>query len=168
MSLRFLDISYFAASTDEQPFLHLWSLGVEEQFYIIWPLLLLAFYAGERQQIRGRPHVARRIFRTRRHISSEDASFVFYMLPTRAGELLLALAAQLVLRRPTDAGTKPPGWCAAIGAVLVIGSCLWTSQTAAFPVGAPSPDAWSAALCGRPTDRPWSHGCSVEALVWSG
>ena len=33
---KFLDVSYFAASTDEQPFLHLWSLGVEEQFYIIW------------------------------------------------------------------------------------------------------------------------------------
>ena len=31
---------YFDTSTEIKPFLHLWSLGVEEQFYIIWPLLL--------------------------------------------------------------------------------------------------------------------------------
>jgi peptidoglycan/LPS O-acetylase OafA/YrhL len=33
---------YFDASAEIRPFLHLWSLGVEEQFYIIWPLLLWA------------------------------------------------------------------------------------------------------------------------------
>lgn len=32
---------YFSTSADEIPLLHLWSLGVEEQFYIFWPLLLL-------------------------------------------------------------------------------------------------------------------------------
>ena len=31
---------YFDASAEVKPYLHLWSLGVEEQFYIIWPLLL--------------------------------------------------------------------------------------------------------------------------------
>ena len=31
---------YFDASAEIKPYLHLWSLGVEEQFYIIWPLLL--------------------------------------------------------------------------------------------------------------------------------
>jgi len=31
---------YFDASADVKPLLHLWSLGIEEQFYIIWPLLI--------------------------------------------------------------------------------------------------------------------------------
>jgi peptidoglycan/LPS O-acetylase OafA/YrhL len=31
---------YFDTSAEIKPFLHLWSLGVEEQFYILWPLLL--------------------------------------------------------------------------------------------------------------------------------
>lgn len=35
---------YFADSTNQDPMLHTWSLSVEEQFYIIWPLLLLAIY----------------------------------------------------------------------------------------------------------------------------
>lgn len=34
------EASYFDNSADTKPLLHLWSLGVEEQFYIIWPLLL--------------------------------------------------------------------------------------------------------------------------------
>lgn len=32
---------YFDAATETKPLLHLWSLGVEEQFYFIWPLLLI-------------------------------------------------------------------------------------------------------------------------------
>jgi peptidoglycan/LPS O-acetylase OafA/YrhL len=32
---------YFDTSAEIKPFLHLWSLGVEEQFYIFWPLLLM-------------------------------------------------------------------------------------------------------------------------------
>ena len=36
---------YFSLNTDQIPLLHLWSLGVEEQFYIFWPLCLL-FYSN--------------------------------------------------------------------------------------------------------------------------
>lgn len=35
---------YFDSSAASKPLLHLWSLGVEEQFYIMWPLLLYAAY----------------------------------------------------------------------------------------------------------------------------
>src|SRR5690606_33523639 len=36
-----LEADYFAPAADTLPLLHLWSLGVEEQFYLAWPLLLL-------------------------------------------------------------------------------------------------------------------------------
>lgn len=35
------EAGYFDTSADEKPLLHLWSLSVEEQFYLVWPLLLL-------------------------------------------------------------------------------------------------------------------------------
>jgi peptidoglycan/LPS O-acetylase OafA/YrhL len=35
------EVGYFDLSSIEKPLLHLWSLGVEEQFYLIWPLILM-------------------------------------------------------------------------------------------------------------------------------
>lgn len=43
------EAGYFDAASELKPLLHLWSLGVEEQFYLIWPLLLVA---AHRQRLR--------------------------------------------------------------------------------------------------------------------
>lgn len=41
------DTGYFDAAAETKPLLHLWSLGIEEQFYLLWPLLLwVAFRRG--------------------------------------------------------------------------------------------------------------------------
>jgi peptidoglycan/LPS O-acetylase OafA/YrhL len=41
------EISYFDKSSELKPLLHLWSLSIEEQFYLIWPLTLLASYKAK-------------------------------------------------------------------------------------------------------------------------
>ncbi|RMQ98447.1 hypothetical protein ALP94_04610 [Pseudomonas savastanoi pv. glycinea] len=39
--LLWMESGYFDAASDTKPLLHLWSLGVEEQFYFVWPLLIV-------------------------------------------------------------------------------------------------------------------------------
>ena len=34
------EVGYFDKAAATKPLLHIWSLGIEEQFYIVWPLLL--------------------------------------------------------------------------------------------------------------------------------
>ncbi len=48
----FRQIDYFDEQQNQDLFLHTWSLGVEEQFYLFWPLLLLGFYAIGRRLAR--------------------------------------------------------------------------------------------------------------------
>ncbi len=36
-----LQSGYFDVESAKKPLLHLWSLGIEEQFYLFWPLLLM-------------------------------------------------------------------------------------------------------------------------------
>src|SRR4029079_19741466 len=42
---------YFAPDASDNPLLHLWSLVIEEQFYIFWPLFLLALVATKRRRL---------------------------------------------------------------------------------------------------------------------
>lgn len=42
--LSWAEAGYFDAASRSKPLLHLWSLGVEEQFYLAWPLVLLALH----------------------------------------------------------------------------------------------------------------------------
>jgi peptidoglycan/LPS O-acetylase OafA/YrhL len=41
---------YFAPGASENPLLHLWSLGIEEQFYILWPPALLLMAGSDRRR----------------------------------------------------------------------------------------------------------------------
>ena len=43
----FRDLSYFEAQGDPSPLAHFWSLSIEEQFYLVWLLLLLAMYRAK-------------------------------------------------------------------------------------------------------------------------
>lgn len=88
---KFLDTSYFAASSDTVPLLHMWSLGVEEQFYLLWPALLLITlkYGGRTATVTVAALIAAASFWYGQSKLTEDPTFAYYMLPSRAGELLI-------------------------------------------------------------------------------
>jgi peptidoglycan/LPS O-acetylase OafA/YrhL len=80
---------YFAASAQSMPLLHTWSLAVEEQFYIVFPLLLIVLGKGRRiVSFIVVSSVAAAIFVFSVYLTMHKPGVAFYW-PTRAWELLL-------------------------------------------------------------------------------
>jgi peptidoglycan/LPS O-acetylase OafA/YrhL len=94
----FTDTGYFSGGADVKPLLHTWSLAVEEQYYIGFPILLMLL-------ARFAPHwrkavvagIAAGSLILAIAMQRDTSGFTFYLLPTRAWELfagaLLALGA---------------------------------------------------------------------------
>lgn len=82
--------SYFAADAAEQPLLHTWSLGVEEQFYLLFPLaILLLWRFGKRSTTLMLLIAAFVSFALCEYASRMMPSANFFLLPTRAWELMI-------------------------------------------------------------------------------
>ena len=133
----FQDTTYFAPDSSELPFLHLWSLGVEEQFYIFWPLILLfTFKIGQGKYFFGIFLLVTVVsFLLGENLFESYPSFTYYMLPTRAGELLIgALIAHVIFKR---GNIKLPGKLIALiswsGLLLIAGSLAYLSEELVFP-----------------------------------
>ena len=87
---------YFDSQTAHSPLLHFWSLAVEEQFYLLWPLVLVALARRPRQYRRllvavilatGFASVVASVWLTEHY-----QKVAFYLLPARMGELLAGAA----------------------------------------------------------------------------
>jgi peptidoglycan/LPS O-acetylase OafA/YrhL len=172
---RHQDTGYFAAASSESPLLHLWSLGIEEQFYIVWPLVLMFAYRRSRV-------MAFAILMTMAALVSfglgqlwfaRDASFTYYMLPTRAGELLLgALTALAVLRRvELRVPAAMVGPVAVVGAALLTGSLFLINEEQVFPGLLAIPPTLGTALlilAGHCAQNPVTRLLQLWPLRWIG
>jgi peptidoglycan/LPS O-acetylase OafA/YrhL len=113
------DTNYFSAASEQKPLLHIWSLGVEEQFYVLFPLILVLL---ARWWPRRTPHAIAAL--TIGSLSADIlAAFVgggvpaFFLLPTRAWEL--GLGAVLAVLPAGAAPRAAAGPMASIGALLI-------------------------------------------------
>ena len=99
--------SYFVAAGRPSPFQHLWSLAVEEQFYLIWPAVLVALVAT-RARLRWVTGVAlaaalgsafwMRVLAVRGNVPFDtDSSRLYFGTDTHASALLLGAAAAAVM-----------------------------------------------------------------------
>ena len=122
---------YFDIASAFRPLLHLWSLAVEEQFYIFMPVAMYVAYAlGSRWRL---------IFWTgflaslglSIAVTNTAPSANFFLLPTRAWELLLG--ALLVLTPPPPPTRTVAEVCAAIGVMFLIYSIFFLNEDMPFP-----------------------------------
>lgn len=129
---------YFDAPAAQAPLLHMWSLAVEDQFYLTWPLLLLLFVRRLRTRaliIGATLLVAALSLAHSIHATDFDQSLAFYLPFSRAFELLagavlaLAIPHGAVLARRTGALTL----LELTGLALVAGSAFVLNEGTAFP-----------------------------------
>jgi len=139
-----LEATQYMADTDKSPVLHFWSLGVEEQFYVVWPLLLVLLVGMSGVARRSWPVAFRRmvwvlggVFAISLLLSVQQtrsgAAGAYYGLHTRAWEL--AAGGGLALLRPvlgqlTRRAATGAAW---LGAALVVGSVLVMDEATPFP-----------------------------------
>ena len=121
---------YFDAPAETKPLLHTWSLGVEEQFYLITPLFMLFAW-------RFLPKHAKLLFAVvaalslaaAYAVSHRNQTFVFYLTPFRAWELALgALLAIKFIPAPKTEFSKTT--CGVLGMLLLLGVILLGSPSA--------------------------------------
>jgi peptidoglycan/LPS O-acetylase OafA/YrhL len=138
---------YFAQAAGLNPLLHTWSLSVEEQFYIVFPILVYAV----RNFARRSQHIIYFLvllasFTCSAILVNSDKNAAFYLLQSRAWELLIgtALAIGMV---PAIANKTIAEVTGATGLALIIISIYSLSYTSNFPgINAIAPCVGASAL----------------------
>jgi peptidoglycan/LPS O-acetylase OafA/YrhL len=126
---------YFDKAAEFKPLLHLWSLGVEEQFYIFWPLLLYVTVACSKRVSRLIAWCAALALAiTFIPTSALLPSDLFYFSPARFWELLMGAAlANMYFVDSAIEAPKSGAWRVVIGLLLIAYSCVTLDRTVAFP-----------------------------------
>ena len=85
---KYLSIGYFNPDANILPLLHTWSLGVEEQFYLVWPLTICLLFGRFPRAIGPLAFLFALISLAAYYVLRAHQSFAFYSPVTRAFELL--------------------------------------------------------------------------------
>ena len=134
--LQWTEAGYFDQQAATKPLLHLWSLGVEEQFYIVWPVILVLAY----RRARGAALCASLLvlsFGANLVLTHSSPSAAFFLPFPRFWELLigalLAHAAHSAV--PGSHSSATHAWRAGLGLALMLTGFLVIDADRAFPGG---------------------------------
>jgi peptidoglycan/LPS O-acetylase OafA/YrhL len=123
------DNDYQNLNATPSPFIHYWSLAVEEQFYVVWPIfILLLSRFGKRVVLNGVLFVTFISLVFSIYLTQLAPIWAFYSLPTRAWEL--GVGALLLFIPKTLIRNRYLPWLGALG--LLIATLIF-DETTAFP-----------------------------------
>jgi len=125
---------YFDSQARFKTLLHLWSLGIEEQFYLVWPLILALAWRFTRRLL---PLVATLLlvsFVWNVLTIAETPRITFYWPHTRFWELMMgALLAWLTTRKPVQLPLAAVQVASVAGLLLLIAALGLISERSLFP-----------------------------------
>ena len=160
---------YFDVTAERKPLLHLWSLSIEEQFYLIWPLLM--WIIGKRQRALGWSLLVFGVgsFAASVSFAYQDNAAAFYNPLGRAWELMLGSGIGYLAMFRREALSRIP-YSAPLGLGLIIASFVWLGTDAQYrPALALIPTAGAAlVLTSSATGGFTQLMLRHKAMVWVG
>src|SRR3569623_1499310 len=127
-----LSWGYFGQRTEEFPLLHTWSLSVEEQFYFLFPLLLLILFRYFRRHVVAALCVLGIAFLWLSELKTGHIQS-YFLLSSRAHELILGALTFYLSRRFPPASKALASLLAVLGMTLMLGSLFWLNSGRPFP-----------------------------------
>ncbi|MET3183076.1 UNVERIFIED_ORG: peptidoglycan/LPS O-acetylase OafA/YrhL [Variovorax guangxiensis] len=132
------EAGYFDATAETKPLLHLWSLGIEEQFYIFWPLMLGLAWRKRWPMLRVVLVVAVISFLINVLTVQAHRAAAFYSPLSRAWELMAGgLLAAMRLQAAASGAADSRPWTkhlqSIVGMALLVLGLVMTRSTKAFP-----------------------------------
>ncbi len=128
-----LEDSYWAAESALKPFLHTWSLGIEEQFYFLMPLVLIALYRLKSRLIYPLLFLTGISLIYSQWLSSELPQQSFYLLPSRAWELLVGVMIAVIHPWNKFTKYKLTQYFPSFGVFLIMLSFFWFDKETLHP-----------------------------------
>lgn len=137
------DSGYWDVSADLKPLLHTWSLSVEEQFYLFFPIFLMGFWRfGKKKILAVLLGVWLLSFALAEFASVRKPDAAFFLLPTRGWELLTGAFVAYYLSYSNRVEGFELRWVKEFGAML--GFCFLLYSIFAFDRSTPFPGVYAA------------------------